>query len=167
MAVLDWILLCILALSTLVSLYRGFVKEALSLVTWITAILVARFLGLPFSMMLEPYIEMDPLRLGVSYLTLFVLTLVTGALISRMFGELMKISGLKGLDRTLGMAFGLARGGILVTLIVAVLHYVLPVAEDDWYKRSILAPEVVSLIEQYGPGIQKQGVALFQPGQQG
>ena len=78
MAVVDWVILGILALSTLVSLKRGFVKEALSLLTWIAAVLIARVFANPVSVLLEPYIETASVRLGVAYLVLFIGTLMTG-----------------------------------------------------------------------------------------
>ena len=167
MATVDWIIVGVLAVSTLISLRRGFVKEALSLLTWVAAILVARLFASQFTFVLAPYIETESLRLGAAYLILFIVTLMVGGMVNYMVSELVKVTGLSGLDRILGMAFGFVRGGIIVLVFVAILHYVLPVQEDNWYQQSRLIPEVVVLIEQLGPFIWEQGELLMQePAQQ-
>ena len=61
----------------------------------------------------------------------------------------------------LGMAFGFVRGGIVVLVFVAIVHYALPVQEDDWYQQSKLIPEAVVLIEQFGPVVWEQGEELL------
>ena len=162
MAVVDWVILGILALSTLVSLKRGFVKEALSLLTWIAAVLIARVFANPVSVLLEPYIETASVRLGAAYLVLFIGTLMTGGLVNHLVGEFVRVTGLGGLDRLLGMIFGFARGLLIVMFVVALLHYVLPVEEDQWYTESRLIPEVVGWIEQFGPVVWEQGAQLLE-----
>lgn len=162
MATVDWIIVGVLAVSTLISLRRGFVKEALSLATWIAAILIARLFAGQFTVVLAPHIETESLRLGAAYLILFIATLMVGGMVNYMVSELVKMTGLTGLDRLLGMIFGFLRGGLIVLVFVAILHYVLPVEEDDWYQQSRLIPEVVVLIEQLGPVLWEQGEMLMQ-----
>lgn len=62
----------------------------------------------------------------------------------------------------LGMAFGLVRGGIVVLVFVAIVHYALPVQEDDWYQQSRLIPELIVLIEEFWPVVWEQGELLMQ-----
>ncbi len=162
MATVDWIIVGVLAVSTLISLRRGFVKEALSLVTWIAAVLVARLFANQFTVVLTPYIETESIRLLSAYLILFIATLMVGGMVNYMLSEIVKVTGLTGLDRMLGMAFGFVRGGIVVLVFVAIVHYALPVQEDDWYQQSKLIPEAVVLIEQFGPVVLEQGELLMQ-----
>ena len=161
MATVDWIIVGVLAVSTLISLRRGFVKEALSLVTWIAAVLVARLFANQFAVVLTPYIETESIRLLSAYLILFIATLMVGGIVNYMLSEIVKVTGLTGLDRMLGMAFGFVRGGIVVLVFVAIVHYALPVQEDDWYQESRLIPEAVVLIEQFGPVVWEQGEELL------
>ena len=72
------------------------------------------------------------------------------------------MTGLTGTDRFFGMLFGLARGGIVVGVGVSLLHYVLPVEEDNWYRQSQLIPEIVILIEQLGPVLIEEGNQLLE-----
>lgn len=164
LATVDWIILGVLAISTLMSVRRGFVKEALSLLTWIAAVIVARLFAGQFAVLLENSIETASLRLGAAYLVLFVGTLIVGGMVNFLVGEFVKMTGLTGTDRFLGMFFGLARGALFVTLAVAGLHYLAPVKEDQWYQESRLIPEIVVLVERLGPVLWEQGEQLLETG---
>lgn len=58
----DWAIIAIIAISSLISLRRGFVKEALSLLTWIIAGAVAWMFGGALSQHLTQFIEMPSAR---------------------------------------------------------------------------------------------------------
>ena len=87
MAIFDWIIISILGVSVLMSIRRGFLKEALSLATWIAAVIVARLFSGHLFVLLEGQIETASLRLGASYLMLFVGTLVVGGVVNFAMGE--------------------------------------------------------------------------------
>ena len=157
LATIDWVIVGVLGVSTLISIRRGFVREALSLVTWIAAVLVSRLFAGQFTVVLEPYIETDSLRLGTSYLVLFIATLMVGGMLNYLISEFVRMTGLSGLDRLLGTVFGFARGGVIVLIIVALMHFVLPVEEDDWYRQSQFIPRIVNVIEEFGPVLWEQG----------
>lgn len=157
MTVVDWLILGVITISTLISIKRGFVAEALSLLTWVAAIVIARVFGADFTIVLEPYIDTPSLRLGASYVILFVVTLMLGGLVNYLIGEFVNIAGLSGLDRLLGIFFGLLRGALIIAMIVAGLHYLAPVKQDDWYRQSRLIPEIVAIIEDLGPLLWEQG----------
>jgi len=142
----DWLILAVIGISALISLKRGFVKEALSLATWLAAFVVARTFSFSFATLLVDYIDTYSLRLGAAFFLLFVLTLLVGALINYLITSLVKITGLTGTDRLLGMAFGLARGALLIIVCVALLK-VTPVAEDAWWRESYLIPRFLLLEE--------------------
>ncbi len=161
-AVIDWILVAILAISTLLSFARGFIKEALSLVTWFAAILIARLFAGQVSTLLTPYIELPSIRIGAAYLLLVVGTLIVGGLINRLLCELVKVTGLGGMDKFLGMFFGAGRGMLVVLLVVAGLHYLAPVENDTWWTESKLAPVVIGFLEKYGPGLWEQGGEMIE-----
>jgi len=142
----DWLILAVICISALISLKRGFVKEALSLATWLAAFVVARTFSFSFATLLVNYIDTYSLRLGAAFFLLFVLTLLVGALINYLITSLVKITGLTGTDRLLGMAFGLARGALLIIVAVALLK-VTPIAEDTWWRESYLVPRFLLLEE--------------------
>lgn len=78
LAWIDWAIIAIIAVSTVISLARGFVKEALSLVTWVVAGLVAWMFGGALAEYLIPYIDTPSVRVIAACAILFVLTLILG-----------------------------------------------------------------------------------------
>lgn len=136
----DWAILVILLVSSLISLKRGFVKEALSVICWILAFFVATTFKAPFSLFLAPYIETPSLRELAAFAILFALTLIVGALVNYLIGTLVKITGLSGTDRLLGMLFGFLRGFIIVMAILLLVPAIAPVDQDQWWRDSVLIP---------------------------
>lgn len=136
---IDWAIIAIIAVSALISLARGFVKEALSLLTWVVAGLVAWLFGGALAGHLSPFIETPSIRVIVACSILFILTLVLGGLINYLIGQLVRVTGLSGTDRFLGMIFGTARGALLIVVAVGLLSLA-PVEADTWWRQSELIP---------------------------
>ena len=136
---IDWAIIAIIAVSALISLARGFVKEALSLLTWVVAGLVAWLFGVALAGHLSPFIETPSIRVIVACSILFILTLVLGGLINYLIGQLVRVTGLSGTDRFLGMIFGAARGALLIVVAVGLLSLA-PVEADTWWRQSELIP---------------------------
>src|SRR5690606_31666685 len=141
----DWTIVGILVLSSLISIKRGFVKEALSLATWILAIVVAVLFGERLATVLAGSIATPSVRDVVAFAILFIATLFVGAMVNYLIGELVRMTGLSGTDRTLGMVFGLARGFIIVMALLIFLPGLISVAEDLWWKESRLIPHFLSM----------------------
>ncbi|WP_313305766.1 CvpA family protein [Stutzerimonas balearica] len=135
----DWGIIAVIAVSSLISLKRGFVKEALSLLTWIVAGVVAWMFGGALSHHLEEFIATPSARVIAACAILFVATLLVGALVNFLIGELIRVTGLSGTDRFLGMVFGAARGALLI-VVVAGLVSLAPVHEHLWWRESALLP---------------------------
>ena len=151
LANLDWILLAILLMSTILSAFRGFVREALALGSWILAVIVARWFAPILSMHLSPYIEMASARTLMASGILIIGTLIVCGLLTRVLSELIRVSGLSTTDRLLGMVFGFLRGALLVLLGVTALHYFTPVAQDPWWQASRFVPLVLDLLNVIKP----------------
>ena len=135
----DWAIVAIIAVSALISLTGGFVKEALSLLTWVIAGLVAWLFGGALAELLVPYIETPSLRVIAACSILFVMTLLLGGLVNYLISQLVKATGLSGTDRFLGMVFGAARGALLVVVAVGLLSLA-PVEADAWWRESVVIP---------------------------
>ena len=58
-----------------------------------------------------------------------------------MFSELVKMTGLSGTDRALGVVFGLARGVIIVMAVLIFTPMLVPVKQDVWLNESLLIPQ--------------------------
>lgn len=142
----DWLIIGIVVISSLISIKRGFIKEALSLFIWVAAFIVARTFSFSLATLLVEYIDTYSVRLAVSFAFLFALTLVVGALASYLIGALVKATGLSGTDRILGMVFGMARGGLVVVVLLALAKNT-PITGDIWWRESYLIPQFLMLEE--------------------
>ncbi len=159
----DWVILGIVGISALFSLRRGFVKEALSLVTWVSAFVVARLFSGALAVVLEKYIETPSLRIAGAFAALFVLTLIVGAIVANLFEMLVSATGLSATDRILGMGFGVARGALVVVVLVALAAQT-PAVKDAWWEQSQLIPHFV-LMESWTRDIASEiGQVIWQVG---
>jgi membrane protein required for colicin V production len=137
----DWTILAILLISCLISLTRGFVKEALSMVNWVVAFIVAKTFQEPLATLLEPQIATPSVRGMAAFAILFAATLVVGAMVNHLVGELVRLTGLSGTDRLFGMVFGLIRGFVVVMAMLLLLPMVIPIDQDAWWQESVLIPQ--------------------------
>ncbi|MBW4933317.1 CvpA family protein [Marinobacter sp. F4206] len=134
---IDWVIITLITVSTLISLKRGFVKEALSLVTWVGAFILARTFHPQMQTLLESTVETPLVRLIAAFAILFFGTLIVGAIINNMIGHLVRATGLSATDRVLGMGFGLLRGVVVVIVAIAFTRYT-PLAQDTWWRESLM-----------------------------
>ena len=136
----DWTIVAIIGISCLISLLRGFVREALSLISWLAASFVAMTYHYRLAAFLARWIETPSIRVFMAYLILFVGVLLIGTMINYLIGSLLRASGLSGFDRILGLVFGVARGLLIVLALIILLPMALPVNQDLWWSQSKLIP---------------------------
>ena len=133
----DWTIVAIVGVSCVLSLLRGFVKEALSLVSWIAATFVAIAFHERLAAIFARWIETPSIRTVLAYIALFVMTLLVGAIIGWLLQQFIEGAGLGWFDRLLGMGFGAARGLLIVLALVILLPMALPeMRGDSWWYRS-------------------------------
>jgi len=147
----DWTLLVIITISSLMSLRRGFIKEALSLATWVVAFVVARSFHPNVQTLLTSSIDEPILRVIAAFSLLFIGTLLIGAGINFVIGALIRVTGLSPLDRILGVFFGLARGLILTVFLIAVLRLT-PFSSSDWWMNSVMIDNL-AILEQWSRSV--------------
>ena len=139
-AIVDWGIVGVISISGLISLVRGFVKEAMSLVIWIAAFVVAMSFKEPVADLLVNFIALASIRQLAAWGGLFVGTLLLGAVVNFLLGKLVSSTGLSGTDRTLGLVFGVFRGLLIVLALVIALPQAVPVDKDPWWLASSLIP---------------------------
>lgn len=137
MIVVDYIILGIIALSAIISLFRGFVKEAFSLFIWISAFWLSWMFFRDVSAFLIQWISLPSARLGISFALIMIVVLIIGGIIGYLLSKLVEHTGLSGTDRLLGVFFGVARGVVIVAILI-LLAGLTPMPEDPWWKESLL-----------------------------
>lgn len=116
---IDFVVIGIVFVSCFISVMRGFVREALSLASWVVSFLIAWHLHGAFSAFFRQSIEHQNLRLIVAFFVLFVMSLIVFTIVNFFAGKLVERTGLTGADRVIGVIFGFFRGILIVTGLVA------------------------------------------------
>jgi membrane protein required for colicin V production len=136
----DYVIIGIIALSAIIGLARGLIREVLALGVWIAALIAAWFFYGPVGELLTPWVETPSVRLGAAVVLIVLGVLILGAIIGWILSVLVDKTGLTGTDRLLGMVFGTARGAVVVALLVF-LASLTPVVQDPWWAQSQLLPK--------------------------
>jgi membrane protein required for colicin V production len=155
----DWGIVSILGLSILLSLWRGFVREAISLAGWVAAFVVANMFVGNLASFLTPWIDNVTGRYVASYAILLAGTLVVGGITGLLAAQMVKASGLTVMDRLLGTGFGLVRGIIIALVLMYLLRQLAPPQNLVWLEQAQLTPYmdmlaqwVRQLFSEYYPG---------------
>ncbi len=147
---LDYAILAVIAVSVVISLIRGFVREVISLVVWIAAFWIGIRFSEDVAVYFGDYIVSPTLQLGAAFALLFVGTLIVGAIINYIAGQLVGRTGLSGTDRYIGVIFGIARG-LVVVAVVIVAAGLTALPREAWWQESVL-------VAQFQPWVCELGV---------
>jgi len=137
--VLDYVLMGVVALSVIISFFRGLLREAISLVTWFLAFFIALKFSPDVSSLFHNMIHSDTVRHILAVLLLFFAVLIIGMILNKLAHTLVSVSGLGLFDRLLGFIFGTARGLLFVVIILLVIQ-ASSYQKSDWMQQSQLAP---------------------------
>lgn len=128
----DFLVLLIIILSVIISLMRGFVKEAFSLAGWLVSLWIAMSFSSGMAELFGDTITDLTLRLLAAFVLLFVMSLVIFAIINFFAVQMVQRTGMTEIDRTIGAVFGFLRGIVLVTVIVMLLGLTTMPKESWW-----------------------------------
>jgi membrane protein required for colicin V production len=139
MTVFDYLVLCIVVVSLLLGMWRGVVGEIIALAAWVLAFFAAKWWGEQFA---QWFVGIDDpaLRLVAAWVTVFVAVLFAMALVRLAVRGLLKALGMTLSDRLLGIIFGVARGLLIVMVLVAVGGMTALPKEKWWSEAYFSAP---------------------------
>lgn len=147
--ILDGLLLAIMFISAVLAMIRGFVREVLSIVSWVAAAAAAFLLYervLPYA---KQYITQELVAAGVSAAAVFLVTLVIVSYITMRISDFVLDSRIGALDRTLGFVFGAVRGLLLVVVAMMFFNwFVQPDQQPEWVLDAKSRPILLSIGER-------------------
>jgi membrane protein required for colicin V production len=135
----DYAVIGVMVLSTVWGIWRGLVRELISLAGWVIAFLAANLFAGPLGEALPRSIPGPELRLLVAFLAVFLVTLTATTVAALLLAKLVKKAGLAALDRTLGGLFGVARG-VLILVAFALLAGLTTLPLRPIWKESFSGP---------------------------
>src|SRR5689334_9833885 len=146
MIAVDYIILAIIVISAIMGLIRGLLRESIAVITWFLAIVLAW----SFASSLEPHLGGvlvgSPLRIWAARVIIFVGVLLLGGAVSVILGHYVRVSMFAGMDKFLGLVFGIVRGVVIVGAFTIAVQ-ALRMDEDASWKRSRLLPYAASVAD--------------------
>jgi len=144
---IDWAIIAVLSVSTLISLWRGFAREALSLAGWVAAFVLANLFASRLAVLLAEVIDNESARYVAAFAILLVCVLILSRLLGVLVSRLISITGLGLLDRMLGTVFGFTRGVILLLVVFYLVIELLPADNQQALRQSQLVPHFDMLMQ--------------------
>ena len=132
---LDWVLAGVLVFSLLVGASRGLVYEVLSVLGWAVSFYCAQWLAPQVAPMLPLQSDSAPVRHAAAFVLVFIAVVFAVGLLASLVKQLVESIGLRPVDRTLGAAFGLLRGVILL-LAATVVMDMTALKSSAWWQES-------------------------------
>lgn len=151
---IDIIIIGLIAFSILVSLWRGFVSEVLSLAGWVIAFFVASsfypYLSGYLAQVNSVYLQnSEYLRNGIAAAVLFIITLIVCGIINALLSKIIDTTGLSTTDRVLGGAFGALRGILIVAAALFFLDTFTSASQTELWKESQLIPHFDFIVKWF------------------
>lgn len=136
---IDYFIIAIILFSTLISLIRGFISEAVSLLTWIIAAIIAFRSAASVGHLFSSLIHNPSIRLIIGFIIVFIIILIIGSIINHFLVAFIRSTGLSGPNRLLGMIFGFTRGVLLIAIFI-LFAQATSVVRENWWLTSQLIP---------------------------
>lgn len=153
MSWVDLSILTVVAVSVVLSLFRGLVRELVSLAAWVVAFAVALGFYEALAQRFEGILTEAWMRTAAAFLILLVGTLIVGGIVGYVVGRILAKGGLSGPDRLLGGVFGFVRGVAIVALVALMLGAT-PLVQTELWRGSTLLPQLEALagavVRDYG-----------------
>ncbi len=156
----DLVVFGFVAISGLLAFARGLVREILGVGAWAGAI-AAAIIALPTTRgFVRKWLSTPDWVDPVSFIVVFVISLIVLMLIAGVIGRVVRRSALGGVDRTLGLVFGLARGAVVVVIAYILGQMIFPI--ERW-PNAILEARTLTPTYEAARWMREQLPAPYRP----
>ncbi len=150
MPALDWIFAAVLLISLLLGIWRGLIYEVFSVLSWFAAFILAQWFAPQVAAKLPMAGAAEAVRYAAGFAVVFVLAVLLGGLIAVLAKKLFAAIGLQPVDRTLGAAFGLVRGVVLLMAATVVINMT-ALRSEPWWQASASAGVGLAMLKGLKP----------------
>jgi len=148
-AILDGVVIAVVLISAILAMFRGFVREVLSIAAWVAAAVLAYFFYGELVPYVTEYIANPTIAAGVSAAAIFLVSLIIVSLITMKISDFVMDSPVGALDRLLGFVFGAARGVLLIVVAVVFFNWLVAAPErPGWVTTAATYPQLSRLGDQ-------------------
>jgi len=151
----DWLILLIWVVSSGYGVVRGFAREALSILGWVSAFLLANLLADPVANLGRNLIDEPTTRYLLGWALTFIAVLLMFGVIAAFLSKQMRQPGFNVGNRLLGGIFGLLRGMIIVAALSILLRAVLPDGDEDLLDSAVLMEPAEWVAEWIGGNFER------------
>lgn len=155
MTVLDLILTGVLVFSLLLGAWRGLVYEVLSVLGWAVSFYAAQWFAPQVATWLPLQSASNALRYAAAFVLVFIAAVFVAGLLAALLKKLVNAIGLRPVDRTLGAAFGVLRG-VIMLLVATVVVNMTALKSSDWWMASKGAPVLTATLGSLKPLLPEQ-----------
>lgn len=156
----DYTVIAIFVMSGVAGVSRGVIREIISIASWVAAFFIASWFATPIannfahsqaaqsvitsaanSAKLSPEQTVSWLAFGLCFLGLFAVTLIVGAIVGAIATRIVEGGGISFVNRILGGGFGLARGFVIVVVIMFFVQLLPEIRQENWWIKSVFVHE--------------------------
>ena len=151
----DWLILLVWVVSSIYGVVRGFAREALSILGWVSAFLLANTLADAVAGLGRNVIDEPTTRYLLGWVLTFAAVLLTFGVVAAFLSKQMRQPGFNIGNRLLGGIFGLLRGVIIVAAVSILLRAALPDSNEDLLDSAVLMEPVEWVAEWIGANFER------------
>ena len=135
---MNWVdlgAISVLLFSAAFGMFRGFVKELSALLGLVVSVWLAFTFSPEVALMLADWVDTPSIRLPLAFIGLLILATLLSGLLSRLLVSAVSQVGFSGVDRALGMLFGILRGAAIVAFVIFIAEKT-PITEHKVWQNS-------------------------------
>lgn len=143
----DYCFIAVIILSLLLGLKRGFIREVVSLIIWILALILPIAFSAQAAPLFSGFSDSKHVQIGISFVAIFLIVFIIGLIVNFIMRQVVSKAGMSGVDRFAGIIFGLFRGLVLLSVFVAFMNLTV-LSKKDSYHQSVLVGKFDILIQK-------------------
>jgi membrane protein required for colicin V production len=136
----DVVLILLFLVFAVIGVWRGLVRELVSLLTWAAAAAAAWFFAADVAVLFKNVTADIALRQTLGFVVIFVTVFIVGTALGFVLHRVVNRSaGFRTVNRAAGAVIGIVRGAVIVVLVF-LLAGLTSVPKQPWWKEATLAP---------------------------